>query len=359
MTEIAIDGGIGWDVTSKGLREALDAVSGDVMLTINSPGGVVTEGVAMYNAIRDYRRKKKGAVTARVVGMAASMATYIPMAADMIEIEDNAIWMIHNPWGLAVGDYQDMRKQADILDGLARIMARAYVERTGKDESVIRDLMDSETYLYGEEIANSGFADSVVPAGEGPEDREDAVALAKARLMEAEEKLRQLGGDDREALVALVRELKPGEPPKDDDDGRKSGVAGADTAAKAEKIKEGVMDINTLKMEHPDVFAQAVEIGAKQERDRVTELRTYVDADPANGKVAAVVNEAISSGNTAAQIMARLQVAIRDGGREAGENPGIVATAVDPMQGLDDIDRQAMAAFGLSAEDVRKAKGGK
>lgn len=348
--QIAIEGMIGWDLAAKDVRAQLDGADGDVELLINSPGGVVTEGIAMYNAIRDYKRKKKGTVTARVVGMAASMATYIPMAADVVEIEDNAVWMIHNPWGLAIGDYQDLRKQSEILDGLAKILARAYATKTDQDESDIRALMDEETYLYGAEIQTAGFADELIPAGDGAEGRIEAVALAQTRVAQVQDQMRELGEEveDREALVALVRtESKP-------------IVDGSKTAAMAENQEEGVnMDINTLKTEHPEVFAEAVAIGEARERDRVVELRSYVEADPANAKVAEVVNEAVAAGKTVAQINARLQVAIRDGAREDGENPPVVATAQDPMAGLDDVDREAMEAFGFAAEEVRKMKGGK
>lgn len=346
--QIAIEGEIGWEVTSKNIREQLDNATGDVELLVNSPGGVVTEGIAIYNAIRDYKRKKNGRVVARVVGMAASMATYIPMAADEIQIEDNAIWMIHNPWGLAMGDYNDMRKTMDILDGLAKILARGYAKKTGKTEEEIRSLMDEETYLYGSDIMAFGFADSMVPAGDGAEDQSEAMALAQSRLEDLKKKLKELDEkpEDRAQLVALLKT---------------AGVAReiqTETRPNAGEKREALMNKEQLVKEYPDLYAEIKAEGRDEERARVQELRAYTEADQGNAKVEEIVGDAIASGKKVSDIFAKLQVAIRDGKKEDGENPAIVATAKDPMNGIDDIDRQAMKAFGLSVDDVKRAKGG-
>lgn len=343
MIQIAMDGMIGWDVLAKDIREKLRGADDDVEILINSPGGVVTEGIAIFNAIRDYRRKEKGTVTARVVGMAASMATYIPMAADRVEVEDNAVWMIHNPWGFAIGDHNDMAKQAEILDGLARILAQAYQRKTGKDMEEIRSMMDEEVYMYGSDIIDAGFADDVVPAGEGAEDKEQAVALASAKIAELKDRLRQLGEDaeDRDQLVAIVRGQE------------KNVVVNREKAAsQAEKKTEGrKMNIDTLKTEHPDVFGQAVAHGVNQERARVSELRAYIEADADNAKVREVVEDAIGSGKTASEVNARLQVAIRDGGKIKGENPPAVASAQEHGPVLTDEERALCKAMGISEAD--------
>ena len=87
------------------------------------------------------------------------------------------------------------------------------------------------------------------------------------------------------------------------------------------------MDLKTLRIEHPEVFAEAVKLGVNEERARRNELNAYVEADPDNERVVAVVNEAIANGQTVADINARLQVAIRDGGKLDGENPPEIPTA--------------------------------
>lgn len=356
MKRIAIDGVIGWDVMAADIRAELKEAKGDdIDLIISSPGGSVYEGLAIFNAIRDYRRDAialggKTSVTARVVGLGASMASYIPMAANKVVVEDNAIWMIHNPWSFAIGDQNDMRKEADILDGIASVLASAYVNKTGKEKSEIRDMMDVETFLFGDEIVTAGFADEVEPAGEGAEDEDDAVAMARTSIeamkhaMQKEPEKQQM-----DKAAAMIREIRaeivdPAEP----------DVIGKDTAATAESpIKEGDVDIKSLKTEHPEVFAEAVNIGVMQERARVTELRTYTEADPDNLKVAEVINEAIAGGQSVADINAKLQVAIRDGGQLAGENPPGVETVatVDPL-GAE--DKAAAKLAGMTDEEYRK-----
>jgi ATP-dependent protease ClpP protease subunit len=105
--KLNIDGAIGVDVFAREVREQLAAAEGPVEILVNSPGGSVTEGVAIYNAIRDYRRAGNQ-VTARVVGLAASMSSYIPLAADTVTVEDNAVFMIHEPSMIALGRKSDM-----------------------------------------------------------------------------------------------------------------------------------------------------------------------------------------------------------------------------------------------------------
>ncbi len=200
--QIPIDGVIGWDVSAADIRAAL-ADAGPVELLISSPGGDVAEGLAIYNAIRDHRRAGHQ-VSARVVGLAASMATYIPLAAERITVEDNAVFMIHNAWGLAIGDYRDMRKTGDVLDGLTRTIARAYAERTGQEMNAIRQQMDDETWLFGQDIVDAGFADALEPAGDGPEDSAEALAIARARFDAMTAKLKERDQTPLDQIAALL-----------------------------------------------------------------------------------------------------------------------------------------------------------
>lgn len=346
---LQIDGIVGLDITAREIREQLEAAGGeDIEMVINSPGGSVTEGIAVFNAIRDYRRSGAG-VTARVVGLAGSMATYIPLAAETVTVEDNAVWMIHEPSMIALGRKSDMERAASILEGVSRTIARAYVDKTGKEMDEIRQLMADETYLFGEEITEAGFADSVEPAGEGPDNQEEAVALAQAAVYETEKRLVEAHEDIGQIAAMIGAHEKQESTPV---------VDGIQPAAKAETHKEGVMDLNTLKNEHPAVFAEAVQAGQKQgveaERARVAELRSYIEADPENSRVREVVESAIAEGKSVSEINAKLQVAIRDGGKLDGENPPAVGTAGDEMEGLDADDREAIKLMGISASEYKE-----
>ena len=176
MKTISISGVIGWDIIPDDIRAALEAAAGeDVDIQVSSPGGFVTEGLEIYNLVRNYQGHKQ----THLMGMAASMASYIVMAGDRVIAEDNAIFMVHNVWASAMGDKHVLRKAADIIESLSDLIGRAYTAKSGKSSSEIQAMMDEETFLFGNEILDAGFVDEIVPSGEGAEDK--AAAVAKAR----------------------------------------------------------------------------------------------------------------------------------------------------------------------------------
>jgi ATP-dependent Clp endopeptidase proteolytic subunit ClpP len=136
--------------------KALGAVD-EINLSIHSPGGDVLDGWAIYNALRS----NKAHVNVRVEGLAASMASVIAMAADKITMHENSYMMIHEPWGMAIGDAEEMRDTADLLDKLGNGLVSAYVDRTGNDEETIRGWMKAETWMDGKEAKARGFADEL------------------------------------------------------------------------------------------------------------------------------------------------------------------------------------------------------
>lgn len=165
-----------WNSSIIALRDAFEnSPEEDLKIDINSPGGAVTLGIEMYNrAIRH-----KGRIEMNVIGQAASMATYFALAGDKLTVQDNSIFMIHNAWGVAVGDYRDARKMSDVLDAMTGIMAAKYAEKTGKALADIRADMDEEKYLFGEDIKKYGFADEVIKTGR---DKDKKKTKAKAMV---------------------------------------------------------------------------------------------------------------------------------------------------------------------------------
>ncbi len=146
-----------WGITASDFARDLKAL-GDVSqinLHINSPGGNVFDGVAIYNLLKHH----KASVTTHVDGLAASMASVIAMAGDRIVMPDNALMMIHNPWGGAVGDAAEMRKMADVLDKIKASLMTVYIARTGLSEADVTAIMDVETWYTGSEAVAAGFAD--------------------------------------------------------------------------------------------------------------------------------------------------------------------------------------------------------
>ena len=128
-----------------------------VHLRINSPGGEIVEGSAIYNALS----RHEGGLTVHIDALAASMASVIAMSGDPVYMADNALLMIHNPWTLAAGEAKDLRKQADLLDTMKSNLIRAYQKKSGMEEKAISKLMDEETWLDAVEAVALGFVDAI------------------------------------------------------------------------------------------------------------------------------------------------------------------------------------------------------
>ena len=125
---------------------------------INSPGGDVFDGVAIYNILKRNRAK----VIVEIDALAASIASLIAMAGDEIRMAENALMMIHNPWGMVIGDVNDFKKAIDDLDKVKESsLLPAYVSQTGMDEKEIGKLMDDETWMNAAEAKEKGFIDEI------------------------------------------------------------------------------------------------------------------------------------------------------------------------------------------------------
>jgi ATP-dependent protease ClpP protease subunit len=176
----------GEGTTVKRIDAALRSIGArnDVTVNINSPGGDVFEGIAIYNRLREHQ----GRVNVKVLGVAASAASIIAMAGDSIEIGASSFIMIHNAWVLAVGNRHDMREVADFLEPFDRALADVYVARTGQELAAVQAAMDAETWLNGNQAVELGYADALLAADEianddqVPADDEAVKALRRAEL---------------------------------------------------------------------------------------------------------------------------------------------------------------------------------
>lgn len=163
--EIEVLGVIGEDpwggecTTAKMVKDQLKSIGkAPVLVTINSPGGDAFEGIAIYNLLREHA----GKVTVNVLGLAASAASIIAMAGDTIRMGEGAFLMIHSSSGLVMGNQQDMREFADLLQSIDDSVANLYAARTGKSVAAITEMMEKETWLSAGEAIKSGFADTSI-----------------------------------------------------------------------------------------------------------------------------------------------------------------------------------------------------
>lgn len=145
-------------ISAKSVIDQLkDAV--DVTVRINSPGGSVVEAQAIYNALA----RHAGEVTIKIDGLAASAASYIMLAGDKIEIAENAMVMIHKAWTFAMGNAQEIRDTANILDKFDDVLLAGYVARSNgkKTRDEFSAAMDSETWFNAAESVEWGIVDAV------------------------------------------------------------------------------------------------------------------------------------------------------------------------------------------------------
>ena len=148
-------------VTAKGLSDELKKLAGvkEILLRINSPGGNVFDGLAIYNSLKKFPAK----IITEIDGMALSIASIIALAGDEVRMAGNAVYMIHNPWTMAAGDSAEMRKVADQLDLVRNSLAGTYSAKTGEKSTVeqISDWMNAETWFNSEEALKAGFVDEI------------------------------------------------------------------------------------------------------------------------------------------------------------------------------------------------------
>ena len=129
----------------------------EINVRLNSRGGMVFEGIAIYNALRLH----KANIHVTIEGLAASIASVIAMAGDTVTIAENAMVMIHNPYGWAQGDAEAMRKTAEVMDKIADSIAVSYTARTGKTIEDMKALMESETWFTAQEALAMGLVDQI------------------------------------------------------------------------------------------------------------------------------------------------------------------------------------------------------
>jgi ATP-dependent Clp protease protease subunit len=158
--EIVIYDEIGaFGIPAKAFLDELKALGPVAELTvrINSPGGSVFDGVAIYNALKRHEAR----VTVWIDGIAASIASMIAMAGDQVVMPENAMLMLHDPSALVIGTAADMRAMAEALDKMKAGMVAAYRDKSGREDAEIQALMAAETWLSAQEAVDLGLADRV------------------------------------------------------------------------------------------------------------------------------------------------------------------------------------------------------
>jgi len=127
-----------------------------ILLRIHSPGGEVFDGAAIAAIVR-----RRGNVTAQIEGLAASMASVIACSASRVLMSDGSWLMVHNPWGAAIGDAEELRDQAKLLDRLREQLVNTYRAKTGLPAEEIQTMLDDETWFDAKQALEKGFVDEI------------------------------------------------------------------------------------------------------------------------------------------------------------------------------------------------------
>lgn len=247
-----------WGVTAQQFVDSLKDHEGEAIdLHINSPGGSVFDGLAIYNTLKAHQ----GRVDVYIDGIAASMASVIALAGDQIAMAPNALMMIHNPASGAFGDAADMRKHADLLDKVKAQLISIYLTRANVDEEDLVRMMDEETWLTADEALAMGLIDVILDAPEV-----DVAACARQFDLQGK-------------FGSLPEQLKAGEPPTEappasaGSSSPASAPVSSNSADAADHQKGGPMDPET----NQAAITNAVEAAKSEERARRDGIRALFE----------------------------------------------------------------------------------
>lgn len=308
----AIGGG---GITAESLAAGIPEGTSEITVRLNSPGGAVSDGLAIYNYLRDHGAK----VTTIVDGYAASAASIVMLAGDVRLVHESSVVVIHNPWTIAAGDSRDMRHNAVVLDELRTALLDIYKDRTGMDIDELAAMVDAETWMRGAVAVEYGFADEVIRYEE--EEYKQAASVHFGRMLEIIN-----GGNELMSKQLTRKEIEEQAAMKD--------TQLADALAQIEVVKDELGQaqaalvaeheaaLASIAIERDEAQAKIVDIEAK-----LTEATAALEAE----KVARAEVEAVKVEIEAEKIAA---VAEADKAKAALVNPAVADAALNNPNGL-------------------------
>lgn len=295
MKSILVNKRIGdswWEegITAKYMRNELeqyDQEDNKVQIIIDSPGGSVWECISIFNVIRNFMRShKEVTVETYIQGMAASSASIIALAAKIenpdskIIVEDNSVYMIHNAWSSVMGNHLELEKEAGLLISIDNLMAKYYTQVSGKEDKEVHSLMDAETFFFGSEIVDAGFADEVIKSGSAVDNTDKAAFFNNAKMCveKTRKETKIVDEADYKEIAASLEGAKNilaaslDKTVKMEHGESHNAPENIAVNAAQNNTEDSVMTIEELKSKEPalyaEVFAAGKAEGSKEERSR-------------------------------------------------------------------------------------------
>ena len=322
--ELILDGPIasdtwwGDEVTPDLFREELKQHAGDLTVVINSPGGDVFAGLAIYNALVNHN----GNVTVRVDGLAASIASVIAMAGDKIIMSPGSMIMIHRPSVYAAGTVDDMERAKDVLMKIEEGITPIYAKRTGLSDEKIAELLEAETWMLADKAVELGFADEV---SEAPEKQKQDEGVQNAFGMNFAFSMSAVKQADAKPMQSLVEQIK--------------AKAEAEAAKATEPAEETTTEPET-KTDEPAAPEAAPEAEPTDEAEQ-SEPEESTDTNPEEDT------------EMETKDIAKMQV--KEPADPAAVDKGTVVNYLDTPQALEDFADVLVAQAGAGAAAVREA----
>lgn len=222
------------DVSANDIVQRLQGVAAkNISVYINSYGGEVAQGIAIYNTLKRHKAK----VTTYVDGFACSIASVIAMAGDVRKMYSNSLLMIHNAWTTASGNVNDLLKTAEDLKTINEATKKAYLEVVNISEAELTALLDAETWLTAEKAVEMGFATEVIPEAKSDKPRASARNSLVNMLIKAQEEKSE--EETPPEVPATEPEAEPEDEEKPENEGELESVV-ADIVARLEKLEATV-----------------------------------------------------------------------------------------------------------------------
>lgn len=357
----------GQGVTARSVSEQLasNPDAKKILIRMNSPGGDVFEGNAIYNMLRAVADTDGRDITVQVHGLAASMASVLMLAGSKVVAAENAMIMIHNPWGIAIGDATRMRKRADMLDKVKTTLLNIYERNSDVDREKLDAMMDAETWMTAAEAKELGFVDEVVESfGEKAEASDRSLKVLNSfdktptHLLRIPDRVAAAATQPRNEAMNLAQVLALlGLPADATEDQVKAKL---DDMRAPPSLKDMVprADLDKSKATVAELTAQ---LAKRDKDDRESKAQAAVDAAVRDGKISP------ASKDYHLRTASKSDEALAEFLDYVGKSPVVLdnksqITNASPVGGeqnskaLSDEERKACAQIGISEEEFLKTR---